>query len=569
MGIINKIQGSFKVIFLTGILIFINVLGSFFFGSVDLTEEKRFTLTPSTKNIIRNVPEVVLVRVLLEGEFPAGFKRLQQSTKELLDQFRAESGYIEYQFEDPNDGSIQEINARREELKKDGLVPTNLMVRTGTENKEQLIYPYAIFNFAQKKIAINLLEHSADQDQETNLSNSISLLEYKFANALQKLQHQEKKNILLSTGHGELEKEQTKALVLQLSSFYNVGYINLDSNYNLKKEIDLLIIARPTIPFSEKNKFALDQYLMNGGKIIYLVDGMSISLDTLSTRTEYIPEPLDVNLSDLFFEYGLRIEPNLVLDLECSRIPQVIGNQGGKPQIELFPWYYHPLVASKSTHPIVNNIDRISLEFPSSIDTLKTKTSLKKTVLIQSSQYSRYQLSPMKVGFDILRYKADPDKFNKPFLPIGVLVEGEFSSLFENRVSEELKSQLTSLGMDYKSKSSPTSILLVSDGDLIRNLYDKETGKFAPLGYNKWEKTSFNGNKDFILNSIEYMIAPDNVLSARAKEIKLRMLDKVKAEKEKGKWQFFNIGLPVILLIIFGLLNQFIRRKKYIKPLNI
>jgi len=175
---------------LIGILISINVLGSFFFTSVDLTEEKRFTLTPSTKNILRSVPDVVLVRVLLEGDFPAGFKRLQQSTKELLDQFGAESGYIEYHFEDPNDGTIQEINARREELKKDGLVPTNLMVRTGSENKEQLIYPYAIFSFGDKKIAINLLEHSADQDQETNLSNSISLLEYKFANAFQKLQQQ-------------------------------------------------------------------------------------------------------------------------------------------------------------------------------------------------------------------------------------------------------------------------------------------------------------------------------------------------------------------------------------------
>jgi ABC-2 type transport system permease protein len=565
MNVRSKFQNTLSILLVAGILVFINILGSFFYGSWDLTEEKRFTLTPATAEIVSKVPDVILVRVLLEGEFPAGFKRLQQSTKEMLDQFASLSGYIEYEFEDPNAGTIQEINARREELRKDGLVPTNLFVRSGSENKEQIIYPYAIFSFGERSIAVNLLESSADQDQETNLSNSISLLEYKFANAIQKLQYKEKKNIAISTGHGELEAEYAKSLISMLYPFYNVGRLNLDSVVQISPEISLLIVPRPIRKFEDKDKFKLDQYLMHGGRILFFVDGMAMTLDSLAVRNEYIPEPLDLGLGDLFFEFGVRIEPNLVLDIECSRIPQVIGKQGGKPQIELFPWYYHPLVASKGNHPIVSNIDRVNFEFVSSIDTLRTKTPLKKSVLLSSSQYSRYQLAPMKVGFDILRYKPEPDKFNKPNLPLAVLVEGQFSSLYENRVTEEMKSTLSSLNMEFRPLSDPTAVIVVADGDLPRNLYDAETGKSAPMGYSRWEKTTFDGNKDFVLNAVEYLIDPNHVLVARSKQFKLRLLDKVKTEKEKTFWQVFNIGLPIVLLGLLGIFNHQIRKRKYLK----
>ncbi|MEO6190444.1 MAG: gliding motility-associated ABC transporter substrate-binding protein GldG, partial [Saprospiraceae bacterium] len=436
----------------------------------------------------------------------------------------------------------------------------------GSENKEQIIFPYAIINYGERRIAVNLLESSAELGQEENLSNSISLLEYKIANAIQKVLKQDKKNVLLTTGHGELEIEQTQALFGLLNPFYNVGRINLDSALVLKKEIDLLLIAKPSIPFSEKNKFALDQYVMNGGKIIFLIDKLAMSLDSMSTRKQYIPSSLELNLDDLLFKYGFRIENGFVLDLECSRIPQVIGSQGGKEQIELFPWYYHPLLASNSTHPIVSNIDRVSSEFPSFIDTLKTKSFSHKTILLQSSQYSRYQLSPMKIDFEILHYKPDPSKFNKPNLPIAVLAEGEFSSLFENRLDDAMLASMKTINIEFKAKSPETSIMVVADGDIVKNTFDKVSGKYAPLGYNKYERRIFNGNKDFLLNSIEYMTTKDNVLSARSKEIKLRMLDKVKAEGEKSFWQFFNIGVPLICLILFGFINHIIRKKKYIKP---
>lgn len=561
----KKIPGFIQILLILGILLFINILSQYFNTYLDFTEEKRFTLTEPTKKLIKDVKNVVYIQVLLEGNFPSGFKRLQQSTKEILDQFNSENGYIEYEFENPNEGTVDVINARRKSYSEEGLIPTNLMVRSGSENKEQLIYPYAIIKLGDRKISVNLLENAPDLDQESNLSNSISLLEYKLATAIQKVHYPEKKNILFTTGHGELAKEQTKSLVSLLNSSYNLAWINLDSSFIIKPEIDLLIIARPIIPFTEKNKFVLDQYVMNGGKIIWLVDGLKMSLDSLSTRNEFIPEPLDLNLTDYFFKNGIRINSNLVLDLECSRIPQVIGRTGDKPQIELFPWYYHPLIAPRSNHPIVSNIDRISLEFPSTIDTLKTKTDIKKTIILQSSQYSRYQTSPMKVGFEMMRYKPDPDKFNRPNLPIGILLEGTFSSLFENRLDEDMNNILSSIGIPFKTISSPTSMLVVADGDVIKNLYDKETGKFAPIGYNKYEKATFNGNKDFILNSIEFMINQNNILTARTKEFKLRMLDKVKAEKDKLYWQSINIVLPIILIVLFGAINFYWRKKKFIK----
>ena len=304
----KRIPGFLQILLILGIILFINILSQYFNTYLDFTEEKRFTLTEPTKKLIKDVKNVVYIQVLLEGNFPSGFKRLQQSTKEILDQFNSENGYIEYEFENPNEGTVDVINARRKSYGEEGLIPTNLMVRSGSENKEQLIYPYAIVKLGDRKISVNLLENAPDLDQESNLSNSISLLEYKLATAIQKVHYPEKKNILFTTGHGELAREQTKSLVSLLNSSYNLAWINLDSTFIIKPEIDLLIIARPIIPFTEKNKFVLDQYVMNGGKIIWLVDGLKMSLDSLSTRNEFIPEPLDLNLTDYFFKNGIRIK---------------------------------------------------------------------------------------------------------------------------------------------------------------------------------------------------------------------------------------------------------------------
>ncbi|MBK9221042.1 MAG: gliding motility-associated ABC transporter substrate-binding protein GldG [Saprospiraceae bacterium] len=560
-----SLETPVRILLIIGIAILLNIVFSYLNFAIDLSEDKKFTLTQATLNTVRNVPDVIYVRVLLDGEFPSGFKRLQQSTRDLLDQFKSYNGYIEYSFENPSDGTIEEINSRRESLSKDGLVPVNLKVRSGAENNEQLIYPYAIFNYGERKIAVNLLENLPDLDQEENLNNSISQLEYKFSNALDKLQSSEKKSILITSSNGELSIEQTKAIEVLLRPFYNVSRIKIDSVYQIKSEVSVVIIPKPLKPFSERSKFILDQYIMNGGKILWFVDALQISLDSLMNRNEIIPEPLDLNLSDLFFKYGVRIQANMVLDMECSRIPQVVGKIGDKPQIELFPWYYYPIPASKSNHPVVNNIDRILLDFPASIDTLKTKQTVSKIPIIVSSSYSRFQLAPAKVGFEILRYKPDPTKFNKPNLIMGILLEGNFNSCFENRVDEGMHETLKSIKMEFKESSPFTKMIVVADGDMIKNYFDENTQKFSALGYSKFEKTTYNGNKEFFLNAIEYLTNKENILEARSKQYKIRLLDQVKIEKEKTFWQILNVGLPLISLLIFGIGNAFWRKKRYTK----
>ena len=304
---------------------------------------------------------------------------------------------------------------------------------------------------------------------------------------------------------------------------------------------------------------------MNGGKVILFLNALKMSLDRLATRSEFIPEPQDLNLGDLFFKYGFRIESNMVLDMECSRIPQVIGKVGDKPQIELFPWYYFPIPAPRTNHPIVNNIDRILMDFPASIDTLKTKQVVRKIPLIVSSNYSRFQLAPAKVSFDILRYKPEPEKFNKPNLIMGLLLEGTFNSAFENRVEEGMLQSLKSIQAEFKSSSSETKMMVVSDGDVLKNFYDFSTHQFSTLGYSKFEKPTYNGNKEFFLNSIEYLTNRENILEARSKQYKIRLLNQVKIDQERSYWQVLNLGLPLAILILFGIVNTYWRRKRYTK----
>lgn len=560
----NKRQSIINLVLITIILIFINILGNYFFGRIDLSQEKKFTLTSATKKLLANQKDIVYVKVLLEGEFPAGFKRLQKSTKEMLDDFRNNCPYIEYMFEDPNSGTTNDINARRKEMAKDGIVPVNLRVKDNNETTEKMIYPYAVFNFADRKVVVNLLENEIPGvSPDVVLNNSIGLLEYKFANAIEKLKSTKRANILFTEGQGELLPIQTQDLEKTLSQFYETGRLNLDSIVQIKKEVDILVIAKPTQPFDDKKKFKIDQYIMNGGKVIWLIDRMNAELDSMQNKLgDLVPYDYPLNIEDMLFKYGVRIQPNLVLDMECAKIPLRVGTMGNASQFDLFPWYYYPLVSPYSSHPVVKNLDRIFLQFPSSIDTIRTKSDVKKTVLLASSKYSRAQFTPATINFEILRYDADKTKFNKPYQPLAVLLEGNFASSFENRVSSEMQNSLASIGLPYKEFSSETKMIVVADGDIARNLVGKD-GVPKPLGLSRFENRVYSSNKDFLLNSIEYMLDNNGIIDARTREVKLRMLDVVKAKNEETKWQLINIVTPLILLALFAFYYLWRRKKKY------
>lgn len=558
-------QSLLQLALLIGIAIFINILGNVFHKQIDLTEEGRFTLTNSTVRLLENVDDNIDITILLEGEFPAGFKRLQTATKEILDDFRSVSGFIEYSFEDPNEGTTEEISARRKNLAEQGIGPTRLRVKGVDGMEERYIYPFAMVYYKGRTLKVNLLENEvAGKSDEMILNNSVSLLEYKFANAILKLKQSFRSTVIYTTGHGELEPLQIADLRKTLAASYDVGAINMDSVFQLDPKIDVLLIANPQTPFSEKDKFKLDQYIMNGGKVIWMLDVLNVNLDSIARRGIFIPSDRDLNLADLLFKHGIRVSGRMVADMECSKIPLQVGQMGNTPQLDLFPWFFHPIVSPKSNHPIVKGLDRVNLFFPTAIDTsVVVKTDLKKTVLLSSSKNSKEYPNLTRLSFEMLR--VDPatiETFTKPEIPVAVLYEGIFPSAYENRVSAAMQENLNQIGASFKTESVPTKMIVISDGEIVKNQVKRETGEYMPAGYNKYENYTF-ANKDFLINCIEYLMDEQGVIEARGKEVKLRLLDSIRAKKEQTKWQVINIVLPLIFLAIFGFVFFTVRKRRY------
>lgn len=546
------------------IVIVINVIAAYVYAEFDLTEDDRFTLSQNSKDIIASLDDNITIKVLLEGEFPAGFKRLQSSVIDLLNKFKDYNSRIVFEFVDPTEGSLADKERIKKQLLEDKIIPINLSYSDGKQLVQKPVFPFAIINYRGKKYVINLLEEQkSGDDEEVILNKSVSLLEYKFAHTFQRMQHARTKNILILEGQGEADKASLFRLESELRKFYKIGRVNLDSLMRLDSTIDLVILAGPKKPMNLQNQFKLDQYVMMGGKIIWLIDKFSISLDSISKYKFYVPQDIDTGLDDMLFKYGVRVLPDLVVDLECSNISLVVGMAGDKPQTQQFPWMYNPAIASISTHAIVKNIDRVNLLYPSTIDTLKTDGNVTKTILLSSSKYSRSQLAPVRLTFEILKMAPDPTKFNDGNRPVAVLLEGSFESFFKNRLTPEFKSVLDQLQLQFIEKSRPTKQIVISDSEFATNRVKASTGETEDIGFNLWERSYYKGSKDFILNSIEYMLDENGILASRSKEIKLRLLDTVKTKKEKLWWQFFNVGLPVLILAIFGLMYHWYRRRKY------
>jgi ABC-2 type transport system permease protein len=549
-----------------GLVVAINILSSFVFFKWDWTEENKYTLTESTRQIVDSIGQPMYIRVLLDGQFPAGFKRLQSSTREFLRGLQKRNPNIEVRFENPSEGSTEEINQNRKTLSDRGIVPVNFRLKEGDEVVERLIYPYAIVAYGEQESVVNLLEEQTPgTNEEVVLNNSISLLEYKFANAFHKLRSKVRPIIAFTQGHGEISPEAAADFRSTLSSFYQFGSFTLDSATFIPPTIKLIIVAQPREPFTEKEKFILDQFVMDGGSILWLVNRLDVHLDSLHGRKFYIPPEIDPNLDDLFFNYGFRVNPDLVLDLECSRIPLRIGEAGGAPQLDLFPWYYHPVVQPNTSHPITKNMGRVNLMFANSIDSLKTKYPIKKTALLSSSDYARKQFAPMRLNFEILRYEPEVEKFNSPNIPMGYIYEGTFSSLYENRMTQEMLNRMEDLDLNFRNRSrEKTRMAVVTYPNIIINRQGETRQDFRPMGFNPYERTVYD-NKQFMSNLVEYLINGATVLDARSKEVKLRMLDRVRAEEERVYWQTLNIGAPLFLLMVIGMIFYFWRQRTYAK----
>lgn len=557
------------------ILILLNLVGFRFFTRIDLTSEKRYTLSEPTKKMLRDLDDIVFFQVYLDGDFPAGFKRLRRETREMLDQFRAYSDKIQYEFINPSSSDDpQERNAVYRRLVERGLNPTDLQVKTNEGTRQLIIFPGAIVSYLGKEFPMELLVSQMGVPPEEALNNSVQNLEFNMANTIQKLSVHFKPKLAFIEGHGELDALQTADITRSLREYYMVDRVRLDGQLNsltdreelkngsvlIRNKYRAIIIAKPEKQFDEKDKFIIDQFIMRGGNVLWLIDPVFASMDSIQFADATVGIINDLNLSDQLFNYGVRLNTNLVMDLSALPIPMQTGEIGGAPQYNFFPWYYFPVLYPLIDHPIVKNLNAIKTEFIGSIDTI-SKQGIDKTVLLTSSEYSRTVNTPVLISIDIMLKEPDRRLYQKKHIPVAVLLEGIFESLYKSRVPPEIRE---SAEIGFISESKPAKMIVVADGDIIKNQV-RQTGSRPepyPLGFDRYTNQTF-GNKDFILNSINYLIDEDGLISIRSRELKLRLLDQSKVRSEKLKWQLINTGLPVLVILILGFIMFFVRKMKY------
>ncbi|MCX6257393.1 MAG: gliding motility-associated ABC transporter substrate-binding protein GldG [Bacteroidia bacterium] len=559
-----------NVIQLTSVLLIIvllNVIGSFAFRRFDLTAEKRFTVTPATMNYLKNLQDIVYIRVYLDGsDLPAGFKRLRNSTREMLDEFRIYArDNIQYEFIDPF--ASPDPKTKREiakQLSDKGLKPTNLETAASDGKKaQQIIFPGAILSYRGKEEALDLLKNNMGSNSEENLNASAESLEYELINAIHKMIIYEKQKIAFIEGHGEIDKEHVADVSEALSEYYSVDRVRIDGKLRSLDYYKAIIIAKPDSLYDEKDKFIIDQFIMNGGKVLWLIDGVLADMDSLAYTSSVIAMINRTNLEDQLFRYGIRINPNLAEDIQCAIIPVNTALAGSQPKFSPAPWYYFPLINPSPTHAITRNLNIIKTEFVSTIDTVGDLPSVKKTILLSTSQYTRLVNAPVRISLSQINEEPSEAQYNKSHQPVAVLLEGKFESVFQNRLAPEITE---SKEINYLPESIPTAMVVVGDGDIIFNISRKNGSKtyHYPAGYDRYSGQMF-GNHDFLINVMNYLLDDAGLMNLRTRELKLRLLDKTRTRDEKMLWQMINTLLPVAFIVLFGLLVMFFRKRKFAK----
>jgi len=552
----------------------VNLAGSLFFTRIDLTSEKRYTLSPATRDMLRQLDDHVYFRVYLEGDFPAGFKKLRRETKEMLDEFRAYSKFIGYEFVNPSAGeNKQERDETYKILIERGLSPTDLQVRTKQGTQQQIIFPGALVYYRDREFPVELLDNQLNAPPEAVLNSSAQNLEFKLAEVIKKLSRLQKPAVAFIEGNGQLNSNEVFDITAELSDQYRVerifpdGQVNSlirrsepdsEGNVRLQRNFEAVIIARPLASFSEKDKFILDQFIMHGGKVLWLIDPVLTSMDSIQFSESTVGVDLKHNLDDQLFKYGVRLNRNLVLDLNSAAIPMRTGQVGNQPQIEFFRWHYFPLLNPASNHPLVRNLNSIKSEFVSSIDTVLVP-GVKKTPLLKTSDYSRTVSTPALITLAMLREKPDERLYNRPGQITSWLLEGRFPSLFANRIAPEIAD---SKEIGFKSESEPTAMIVVADGDIIRNQFHIPNGYPLPLGFDQFTRQTF-GNKDFILNAVSYLVDGPGLVGIRSRELKIRLLDMTQVQDSRTFWQVINVAVPVLLVLLFGIVLAYLRKRKY------
>ena len=549
-----------SVILIIAVLLLLNLIGNFFFHRFDLTKDKRYTLSTTSLNIIKQIENPLFIKVYMQGNLPAEFKRLQQETRQLLEEFQAYNKNIIFEFVNPIENKDESMDQIKDLYRK-GLTPINITVDDKGKQSQEMVFPWAIAVYNNKEVNIPLLKNIMGATTTQKVVGSVQHLEYSIAEGLNKITKAKQKKIAIIKGNGELQDILMAKFLLQVRESYFIGPFTLDSVSNnpmgslqALAKYDLAVIAKPTESFSEEEKQVLDQFIINGGKTLWLIDQVSAEMDSLyNSAGSTLAYPRDLNLNDMFFKYGFRINPDIVKDEQGSPIKLATGEQGSATQYQQFNWKYAPQVYPNSNHPIVKNLGGIKFDFANPIDILKNE--IRKTVLLQSSPYSKKIGTPAEINLNSVSEETDASEYQtKGNFPLAVLLEGSFNSMFENRVLAFKQSAFKSFGNENK-------MIVIADGDLIKNQLDKNLQP-VELGYDQRSGNLYD-NKDFLMNCVNYLLDDSGLINIRSKDLDLPLLDKEKVYKNYTRTQFITIGLPILILLIFGAIFTFIRKRKY------
>lgn len=549
-----------KIAFTILIVLVLNVAGQFAFKRFDLTADKRYTLSETSLDIISKIKEPLYIDVFLEGDFPGEFKKLQTETQQLLEEFKAENPDIIFQFVNPLEDEEQR-NATIQSFLERGLTPVNVTVNDKGQQTQEVVFPWAVATCGNRSVKVPLLKNMMGASTAEKVVSSVQHLEYAFANAINTVAKEKQKKVVIMNGNGELEDRYIADFIRSVKDNYYIGPFTLDSvakspNETLKylKKYDLAVIAKPKEAFSDEEKQVLDQFIMNGGKTLWLIDQVNMEMDSLYNDTgTNLAFPKDLGLNDMFFKYGLRIRPDLIFDLQNTPIALATGEQGSATQYKQYPWFYSPMIYPSSNNPIVSNLDGIKFEFASPIELLGN--DIKKTVLLHSSQYSKLVGTPAEVSLSIVSSRPEPKEFaGKGNFPVAVLLEGQFHSMYENRV-------LPFKDTTFKSSGKNNKMIVISDGDVIKNQLDKN---FQPLelGYDKWTNNLY-ANKEFMMNCVNYLLDDNGLINIRSKEVDLPLLDKQKVGANYTYSQVVTVAVPIVILLLFGVVFTILRKRKY------
>jgi ABC-2 type transport system permease protein len=552
------------VLFLFGLLL-LNILMSGLTWRVDLTAEKRYTLSNATEQLVKNIPEPLEVEICLEGELPAGFRRLALRTGEMLESFRSLSGNnVRYRYVKPGADLPDSLKAVLiDSLRQLGINAVNVKAQTKEGEEQQLVYPGVVIRYKDRITAVDFLQGQNFEGGLQSLQQAEALLEYKLASGIRKITQDTIPLIGYLSGNGEpLDYRVYDLIEKTLRPSYTFRILPLDQVPVIPEQFKALLIVKPQQRFSDAEKLKLDQYVMHGGKLIWALDNLYASLDSLQrSEGSFIAFDMGLNVEDLLFRYGVRINQDLVQDIQCDRIPSVIGSMGGKPQIQLLPWPYFPLLRNVGGHPVSRHLDYIVSEFPQSIDTVNAE-GIRKTILLSTSPESRILNTPAKVEWASVRNEEDLRTFNRGSVPVSVLLEGRFRSLYSNRVSKAMADTLALAGQPFRGiTESDNKMVVISDGDIFLNAVSQSEGPLS-MGMNGYTKQQY-ANREFLLNVLEFMLDDSGIMEARSKDIALRLLDAEAVGDDRLFWQLSALLLPILLVIVLTAIYQYLRKRRY------